>query len=102
LRANLVAQDAAVKAALEANLDQLKSRLSDQGFQVEQVHVTVGGDGGFGQPQHSRQGEQRQPQPQQQWRQGYRSDQPQSEPAQKQAPAPWSVRGTGVRLNSLV
>ncbi|HWI62412.1 MAG TPA: flagellar hook-length control protein FliK [Symbiobacteriaceae bacterium] len=103
LRANLVAQDAAVKAALEANLDQLKSRLSDQGFQVEQVHVTVGGDGGFGQPQHSRQGEQRQPQ--QHWRpQGWterNQEEPGQQTAQRQAPAPWSMRGTGVRLNSL-
>ena len=103
LRANLVAQDAAVKAALEANLDQLKSRLSDQGFQVEQVHVTVGGDGGFGHPQHSRQGEQRQPQ--QQWRPNYLTDRTPEEPGQqaaaRPAPAPWSMRGTGVRLNNL-
>lgn len=103
LRANLVAQDAAVKAALEANLDQLKSRLSDQGFQVEQVHVTVGGEGGFGHPQHSRQGEQRQPQ--QQWRPQHWTDRAQEEPGQqapqRQAPAPWRIRGTGARLNSL-
>jgi len=104
LRANLVAQDAAVKAALEANLDQLRTRLADQGFQVEQVHVTVGGDGGFGQPQHSRQGEQRQPQ--QPWRPSYFTPAGQEEPRQtgeqRQTPVPtWAVRGTGVRLNSL-
>lgn len=103
IRANLVAQDMAVKAALEANLDQLKSRLSDQGFQVEQVHVTVGSDSGL--PQHSRQGEQRQPQQQPHWRPARgEATQQQQDPAPAQsrpAPAPWLTRGTGVRLNSL-
>jgi flagellar hook-length control protein FliK len=103
IRANLVAQDMAVKAALEANLDQLKTRLSEQGFQVEQVHVTVGSDGGL--PQHSRQGEQRQPQQQQShWRQHHQENRNPQDPAPAQsrpAPAPWSLRGTGVRLNSL-
>lgn len=106
IRANLVAQDMAVKAALEANLEHLKTRLSDQGFQVEQVHVTVGSESGL--PQHSRQGEQRQPQHRQQhtWRPNRGEDSSQQDPARTQtlsrpAPAPWSVRGTGVRLNSL-
>ncbi|HWI62230.1 MAG TPA: flagellar hook-length control protein FliK [Symbiobacteriaceae bacterium] len=102
LRAQLVAQDVAVKAALEANLDQLKTRLSDQGFQVEQVHVTVGGDS---HSQNPRQGEQRQPQ--QPWRphnftgRNTEESDATAQP-QRQTPAPWSIRGTGSRINSLV
>jgi flagellar hook-length control protein FliK len=101
IRANLVAQDMAVKAALEANLDQLKTRLTDQGFQVEQVHVSVGSDSGH--PQHSRHGEQRQPQQHQAWR-PTRGEAQQQDPAptlSRPAPAPWTPRGTGARLNSL-
>ncbi len=59
IQAQLLARDHAVKAVLDAHLDQLKVRLADQGLQVEQVHVTVGGDNGFGQP-HSHHGEHRQ------------------------------------------
>jgi flagellar hook-length control protein FliK len=101
IRANLVAQDMAVKAALEANLDQLKTRLADQGFQVEQVHVSVGSDSGH--PQHSRHGEQRQPQQQHAWRptRGEVQQQDPGPPLSRPAQAPWIPRGTGARLNSL-
>jgi flagellar hook-length control protein FliK len=106
LKANLVTQDAAVKAAIEANLDQLKSRLADQGITVEQVHVTVGGDGSFSQPQHSRQGDQRQGEPQQ-GRSPLRQDRQNPDAAaspqlvRRQAANPWRPGSSGARLNSL-
>jgi hypothetical protein len=103
MKASLVTQDAAVKAAIEANLDQLKSRLADQGITVEQVHVTVGGDGAFSQPRQSSHGEQRHGAPQHgrspAWQGAQQADDP---PTPRRATAGrWASGSTGGRFNSL-
>lgn len=102
VRADLTAHDPAVKAILEANLDQLRSRLQDQGLRVEQLQVAVGGGSHFGQPHHSRQGEQRQPR-QQGGRPAYPTAgaEPVTTPAPQQTASLWSLRGPGRRINTL-
>lgn len=47
VKANLQVTDQAVKAALDANLEQFKARMADQGLQVEQVQVSVGAENQF-------------------------------------------------------
>lgn len=104
VKASLTAQDAAVRHVLEANLDQLKNRLADQGLQVTEVHVTVGDDGGFGQPQQSHQESQKQPREQQgrpAFRQTLTEDEAATPDPTRQTPPAWARRWMGSRINSL-
>jgi hypothetical protein len=64
VRAELTAQNSAVKAVLDSNLEQLRSRLSDQGLSVDQLNVTVGSDnltGSRQQQEQQREGRRRVP-----------------------------------------
>jgi flagellar hook-length control protein FliK len=105
VKASLTAQDAAVKQVLEANLDQLRTRLADQGLHVTEVHVAVGDDGGFGQPQQSHQGGQQKQPDEQPGRPAFRQMMPEEEaatpdPTRSTTPA-WARRWMGSRINSL-
>lgn len=102
VRANLLAQNQAVKAALEANMEQLRTRLADQGLKVEQIYVTVSGEGASGQPHHSHHREQRhfgQPGGGPPFHQG----QEEGSPSQHDGPAarPQLAGVTGRRINTL-
>lgn len=103
VRANLVAQDAAVKTVLETNLDQLRTRLQEQGIPITQVDVAVGSGSEFSQPRHGQQsghGQQAgQGRPHQM--QQLREEQPELlQQPQQEAPS-WARKWTGSRLNAL-
>ena len=105
VRATLAAQDASVKNVLQANLDQLRTRLAEQGLRVEQVQVAVGGETAFGQSDQSDHGQPRQhgetTDRQPHWRQVQTNANatPQAEP--RTFERIWRPRGTGMRIDSL-
>jgi flagellar hook-length control protein FliK len=105
VKASMTAADPAVKAVLEANLEQLRSRLSDQGFRVEQIQVTVGGSSASGQQaQQGHQGQSQQGTSREGWQQGqHEQDRHPSdgEPApQRPAARTWVPGRKGARMDS--
>jgi len=102
VRATLAAQDHAVKAVIQANVDQLKIRLNEQGLRVEHVQVAVGGDTAFGQsyqPDHEQGRHQGAAPRQSSWRQ-IPAD-PGTQPEPRTFERIWRPRGTGMRIDSL-
>lgn len=103
VKANLVAQDAAVKAVLETNLDQLRTRLQEQGIPVTQVDVAVGSGSEFSQPRqgqqsgHGQQTGQGRPHHMQQ----LREEEPELFGQPRRETPSWARNSTGSRLNAL-
>lgn len=104
VRATLAAQDASVKNVLQTNLDQLRTRLAEQGLRVEQIQVTVGGDTAFGQsyqPDHGQGRNQSGATPQPRWRQAQTNANGAAQPEPRTFDRIWRPRGTGMRIDSL-
>lgn len=106
VRASLTAQNPQVREVLEANIQDLRLRMADHGFKVEQVQVTVGGDSGFAQFQQSPQGDQHRhaPSPTPSGHRWQGETEPEDEPRPQprtQAGTILAERGMGTRINSL-
>jgi len=105
VRVQIMAGDPSVKAVLEANIEQLRTRLTEQGLQVEQVHVTAGGGNWFTGAGQSGQGEQHRHQPQRFHPAPWERNVPEHPEAQTPDPRPasrsWTPGATGMRIDHL-
>lgn len=108
VQANISARDPQVRQVLQANLDQLRTRFAEQGFKIDQVHVSVGGDTQFDQSQQSHQGGQAPSDHPEHGFQERRQRLGQGAPPQEpRAPRPeqrwrtWNPGQAGARINSL-
>lgn len=104
VQASITARDASVRAALEANLEQLKTRFAEQGLRVEHVQVSGGGESTlsqFHQAPHDQHRRQEHPGGQHPWHQRRQEpEQPKSGPEPRPSPRTLAYGRAGARIDS--